>query len=75
MADILTTAKVCEKAGLTYDGICIGLPDEYYKERGSYNRSYLENEITRMMSTTFQDQVEIDQDETIREYRKQLELD
>lgn len=73
MADYLTTAKVCKNAGLTYDGICIGLPDEYYRKHGSHNKAYLENEILRLMDM-LKPAEEVDRDETIREYLKKLEL-
>lgn len=40
---MLHTAKICKKAGLTYDGFAIGLPEEYYKK--NYPKEYLMGKI------------------------------
>lgn len=42
-----TTADVCKEAGLTYDGFCIGLPEEYYKE--NYPKEYLKDKIAALI--------------------------
>lgn len=45
----MTTREVCAKAGLTYDGMWIGLPEEYYKENypEEYRRGKLKSAIYR----------------------------